>query len=240
MPIWFSGGGPLINNRWDGELFKFEGGQCLSCPFAPPTAVGSLPLSIEFTAADKATVSLGGFTFNIQRFPFGFDHTALDFLGEWGLLIGSFAHIADRIGDRVTFVRTEIVTDNLTAIGSRTGAPDRLAVGYKVVDDMFAILVSGITIDELMVFNFDGFNRLVGRYWVYGKDGFPTGAGLEFVGVRIHQTAGLQKVHPLARRAAGEVENMPRVAPQPVITAEDADWEWSAQQAFDLLERLLK
>jgi lysyl endopeptidase len=69
---WVSSGGPMSGTQsYSGQLVEFGGGQTLTGPYKAPTQTGSPGnVTLNFTAADKATMTWPGGTVQLQRFAF--------------------------------------------------------------------------------------------------------------------------------------------------------------------------
>jgi hypothetical protein len=67
---WYLGAGKVNANVFTSTLDKYTGGQCVSCPYTPPTLVGNDgTMTITFTSATTATVAFpGGRQAQIQRY----------------------------------------------------------------------------------------------------------------------------------------------------------------------------
>jgi hypothetical protein len=61
LPQWYLFFGPLINNAATGKLLKFANGQCISCDYRLPMAVGDDGMAtVTFTSPSTATLLLPG------------------------------------------------------------------------------------------------------------------------------------------------------------------------------------
>jgi len=72
-PTWFTSGGAMNSGTsYVGQLVSFANGQTLTGPYKPPVQTSSVGwVSLEFHAADRATLTWPGGTLPIERFKFG-------------------------------------------------------------------------------------------------------------------------------------------------------------------------
>jgi hypothetical protein len=84
---WYLASGPLtqFGKAFSATLDRYQGGQCISCTYSPPTLQGNDGVVlINFESETLATVILpGGRTTVIQPFDFGYGPLPAGFLGEW-------------------------------------------------------------------------------------------------------------------------------------------------------------
>lgn len=166
-PEWFSGGGQLVNDRWDGDLQRFEGGQCPSCSYTPPSAAGTLSFAITFTDTSAARVQMGSRTIDIERFPFAFDGSVDDFLGAWSV-VSRPGFLTD--GEFLVFTGHITLDNGAPALAGVRGDTSRPAVLSRVNDDVLLVLLdSSTSFYKWWLVTPAGFNRLAGEFWLQEK-----------------------------------------------------------------------
>lgn len=165
-PIWYSGTGELDDSTVTAPLLRFDGGQCIGCPYqAPSTTGGPGSVTIEFTSPSTATLTWSGKSITIERFNFNLAEGIQQLLGEWLFLSKEPSEISSYQGDRITFNR---IAGEKEITGSRTGVPSEVAIASVVDVDIpngFSYL---ITIEEsqfstsVFAFNLKGLNKIEG------------------------------------------------------------------------------
>lgn len=64
----------VVNRRVVGDLYTFQGGQCIGCPYVAPTAIKIGTATIQFSSLSTATITFataqGTASFAVQRFVF--------------------------------------------------------------------------------------------------------------------------------------------------------------------------
>lgn len=188
---WYTAAGPMTNaTQFTAKLLKFQGGQCLTCPYKAPTNTGDAgDITITFTSANTATVTWAGGTTNIQRFDFAAQSEPPNsLLGEWVFVEGSQTFPL-YFGERITFNST--VPDATSvggayAVGSRSGSTSRIAVGDNSGPpvDYIILLDSSTSYYTAYQFALTAFNRIEGLSWTYLKTGSPSGGGTPFIAFR--------------------------------------------------------
>ena len=247
-PTFYISVGTLSGDRsYNGTLVRVSNGQCIGCAYRTPISANVGTVIIEFENATNARLILnGGSAIPIQRFAYGINLNApYSMLGEWALVSGSASAVY--AGDRVGFSSTQTLSGTLAAVGSRTGATDRVAVAYlDVASGAIAVLVDSSSPNyDLYIFNFAGLSVIEGNYWTFLKTGAPTGTGNRFIGFRSKSASlvatgsgpGLSSGidHSLASAAELPTANMPGQELQRSIGFPPAP---SLVQAEDLLQKL--
>ncbi len=163
-PIWYSGSGKLEDNTVTATLLRFNGGQCLGCPYqAPTTGKGPGPITITFTSPGAATVTWAGNSIPIERFNFNLAAGIQRLLGEWVFIPEKPSDIDSYRGDRITFNH---LTKEGLLIGSRTGLLSKEAIAretntHKKFEYLIMIEESPFS-TEVLAFNFKGLNKIEG------------------------------------------------------------------------------
>lgn len=188
---WYTAAGPMTNaTQFTAKLLKFQGGQCLTCPYRAPTNTGDAgDITINFTSANTATVTWAGGTTSIQRFDFAAQSEPPNsLLGEWVIVEGSQASPL-YFGERITFngtIADNTVVGGAYAVGSRTGSSTRIAIGTNSGPPVDYILLLDYSTSYYTAYQFSltAFNRIEGLTWTYLKTGSPTGGGTPFIAFR--------------------------------------------------------
>jgi hypothetical protein len=194
-PIYFLAAGPMTgDNQFYGTMQKFSGGQCFGCPYKAPVVTPSGPVSLVFTNAQTANVSVnGGAPIPISRVAFGVNPNDVSvLLGGWGFVTPASA-TATYYSAWNFQLKTSDVTNGVTYVrGSNVGRPDRVAVGQLRADGFFQVLLDyPFDPDNYLLFQFKltTFNMVEGVFWKYAKGTVPTGVGLPFFGIRSQSAA---------------------------------------------------
>lgn len=193
---WYTAAGPMTNaTQFTAKLLKFQGGQCLTCPYRAPTNTGDAgDITINFTSANTATVTWAGGATNIQRFDFAAQSESPNsLLGEWIFVEGSQSFPL-YFGERITFNRTVPEATSVggaIAVGSRSGSSSRLAVGGNSGPpvDYVLVLDSSTSYYTTYQFRLTAFNRVEGLTWTHLKTGSISGSGTPFIAFRANSKA---------------------------------------------------
>ena len=72
-PTWYMAAGPMQDSATFKHTFdSFAGGQCITCPYHPPTqTAGAGDIEIKFTSGKTATLKWSGGEVALERFNFG-------------------------------------------------------------------------------------------------------------------------------------------------------------------------
>ena len=185
-PIWIVTGGPMSSDHtYTGNVIQTSGGQCLGCPYQPPTATNFGTASIDFTGPSTATITINGTVIQTERQQFGLDFTnsATPLLGEWAIVEGEAAD-PTYYGERITLTHTATISGSLSAVGSRTGDSAAVAVGSRKPDGWSILLDYAPGISALYTFTFAAFDRIEGLAYTFEKGSSPE-TGVPFVAQRI-------------------------------------------------------
>jgi hypothetical protein len=168
-PVWYSGSGELNEGgAVTVPALRFEGGQCIGCPFQEAQVTGDFgPLTLQFTSEMAAVVQWAGATVPIERFNFKLGNSFQRLLGEWLLVIGAPAS-PPYDGDRVVFGEVVMEEGQQFVAGHRTGDPEHgfIAIpleaegGNEVV--FFAWSVTPDNIMRPFLFRMAGLNAVEG------------------------------------------------------------------------------
>lgn len=194
-PVYFLAAGPMTgDNQFYGSMQKFSGGQCFGCPYKAPVVTPAGPVSLVFTNAQTANVSInGGAPIPISRVVFGLTPNDASFLlGGWGFVTPASA-TATYYSAWQFQLKTTDVSNGVTYVrGSNVGRSNRLAVGTLRADGFFQVLLDyPFDPDTYLLFQFKltTLNVVEGVFWKYPKTGGPTGVGLPFFGIRSQSAA---------------------------------------------------
>jgi len=180
-PAWYTAGGPMTSERdWTAQLIVTSRGQCFGCAYVDPvrTVVGTVTL--RFTSSQTATLTINGFSLNVERFDFWWNNLRPDAMaGEWSAVIGAAGDIFD--AERIDYTAKRTDTSGTYLAGYRlggTGSTYPAIVRYDAtLGSWTALLDSSASYYRYFRFNQTGFNRVEGTFWVYPKGGTPSGSG---------------------------------------------------------------
>jgi hypothetical protein len=186
-PLYYISAGVMSGDRnYNGVLTLVSGGQCIGCPYKPPSQVSVGTVSVQFSNTSTGSISInGGAAVPMQRLAYRFDmssHTSL--FGEWALVEGT-KDFPVYFGERVTLSLTYTSGGVLYAAGNRSGSESRVALATSMADGSWIILLDSST-NYYTAYNFkySGLNTIEGRSWTYLKTSNISGSGLPFVGFR--------------------------------------------------------
>ena len=169
FPEWYTAAGNLEGDTFTGELQRFEGGQCATCEYTPPTPAGTIAFSISFTAGNRANVTLGNRSFDISRFGFAQSGGIEDFRGTWATVVSPDFLTS---GELLAFNERITLEGGIPALqGSRAARPADTAVLSRLSNgDLFIALDSSADFMQFWQLTPNGFNRATGEWWLQEKD----------------------------------------------------------------------
>jgi hypothetical protein len=193
-PVYHLAAGAMVgDNRFTGAMLRFANGQCFNCPYQAPQVIQEGTISLTFTSAASASVSINsGPAYTINRYAFGINPNAPQvLLGEWGHVQGT-ASFPVYYAERIQLGSTLVDSGITFAVGNRAGALSNISVAYLDNDGYFyQLLNSSTSYNQFMKFKFNGLNTIEGFYWVYLKTGSPSGAGVPFYATRIRSATAV-------------------------------------------------
>lgn len=83
---WYYSDGQLSadGTQFTSTLYRFENGQCITCPFKPATSVGNAGMAtVKFSTPGKGVLTWAGGSTNIERYNFRIGEAPDALLGEW-------------------------------------------------------------------------------------------------------------------------------------------------------------
>jgi hypothetical protein len=219
--FWVYSGGPMSSDStYSGPAYKTTNGQPLGGAYHPPTNVPFGTATVTFTTTMTANININGYTFAVERFPFGIDLTpimrnsgpgelptsvAQPLLGEWAFVEGGGG---SWFGERVVFTRVAATGEGaFFAVGYKSGDPARHALGNYSSNQWHILMDSSDSYYNFKTFVFDGFNLVEGSDYTYLKGSSP-GAGFPMIGYRIKSAEAAAGLN-----APGVSKRMPRSDP---------------------------
>lgn len=201
----------VATGRVVGDFFSFSNGQCIGCPYNPPTVTALGTATVQFINGSRAIITLpsptGPVSTTVERFVFGLNPnlTGRD-IGAWFTTI-VFRDGGLPEGDVIRIRRTENTTQGLASVGDIfpsgrliVGAPAAItgtAYNYAWLIDLTpssnALYVAEFTV-----------NGFGGEYFVYPKGTTPSGIGLVTYGARL---AGPNTANQVLGLSGGNTQN---------------------------------
>lgn len=195
LPIWYYSFGKLTGDRnYSGRVLRSTQGACFGCTQKAPITVDVGAMTLSFSSATNASLSLLGFKTELKRFDFtpGQDNTKIPgaCYGEWSAVIGS-ASFPVYYGERLRFSSTY---NSTTLSGSRKGDSSDIALcSYDASTRSWSILLdSSASYYQFFSFKFTGFNSIEGSHWTILKGSTLSGSGTNFVAYRTASKSAVQ------------------------------------------------
>ena len=195
-----------------GDLFSFSNGQCVGCPYNPPTVTAIGTGVVQFTSQSSAIITLPGsngpVSTPIQRFVFGFDpNLAGRDIGAWFTTIVFSSGLPDsdvvRIRSTSTDSQGRISRGDLYPAGQAiVGFPGTIqGTGYN-----YGWLISfSATTDAFYAAEFT-LNGFRGEYFIVPRGSSISGRGTLTFGARVAGPNTANQVLTLSSANTAEIE----------------------------------
>lgn len=193
-PVYYLAAGAMVgDNKFTGPMLRFSNGQCFNCPYQAPQVIQDGTISLTFTGAGSALVSVNnGAAYTINRYAFGINTGFPQVLfGEWGHVQGTQSYPI-YFAERLQYTATYITSSNTYADGFRSGSYANGSLAYLSTDGYYySLLDSSTSYWQFSKFKFSGLNTIEGTVWTYLKGNSPTGSGLPFYANRIRSASSV-------------------------------------------------
>lgn len=192
-PVWFYSQGTMIgSDYYEGSLIRWVDGQCMTCPWIPPTRVGSVgDIQILFTSPRTAIMNWPGGTLELAHADTAlWLGTVYAPLGEWAI-VGGTEYTAMYFGERITFdwVGNDGVEDYLAGYRSGDYYSPAYLWYYPDYDSYWGELYASDGWNYAYSFQFYGQATIRGWVQFYQAGTEPTGEWYPFVGFRMKSAA---------------------------------------------------
>jgi len=193
----------VINRRVVGDLYTFQGGQCIGCPYVAPTAVKIGTATIQFSSLSTATITFataqGTASFAVQRYVFTLSYYPTrsdEKKGLWAFT--AFPSNTLPYGDALAISGTVDGTGGVK-LGVGTYYPsNRPVVGQPVVPAVggvnYLMLIDFSSTSYVLYSGEWSLGHFLGRYEIYPKTGSPTFAGVLALGSKIAGPSTLNQI----------------------------------------------
>lgn len=193
----------VVNRRVVGDLYTFQGGQCIGCPYVAPTAIKIGTATIQFSSLSTATITFataqGTASFAVQRFVFTLSYYPTrsdEKKGLWAFT--SFPSNTLPYGDALVISGTADGSGGVK-LGVGTYYPsNRAVVGQPVVPAMgvinYLMLIDLSSTSYALYSGEWSLGHFLGRYEIYPKTGSPTFTGIVAMGSKLAGPSTLNQI----------------------------------------------